>query len=299
MLLALQLPFTNSGAQEVGIGQAAISAGPQASSVAARRNFAVFPFEPDDFFNPTQINNRFLPLVPGTVLVLEGQASRGVGGAPHRVMFIVTDLTKVINGVRTVVVWDRDVNNGQLVESELAFFAQDNVGRVWNLGEYPEEFDQGQFLGAPNTWIAGQAGAKAGVHMLAKPRVGRQRYLQGFAPDIEFLDTAKVLHTGRRVRVPFDLYSDVVVTDETSPLDESGAHQRKFHAPGVGIVKISPVRDPEAETLELVKLLYLSPEQLARVSKGALRLDNRGDEVSPARRSLPSAAQSRFRVPQL
>jgi outer membrane autotransporter protein len=281
MLLALQLPFTNSGAQEVGIGQAAISAGPQASSVAARRNFAVFPFEPDDFFNPTQINNRFLPLVPGTVLVLEGQASRGVGGAPHRVMFIVTDLTKVINGVRTVVVWDRDVNNGQLVESELAFFAQDNVGRVWNLGEYPEEFDQGQFLGAPNTWIAGQAGAKAGVHMLAKPRVGRQRYLQGFAPDIEFLDTAKVLHTGRRVRVPFDLYSDVVVTDETSPLDESGAHQRKFHAPGVGIVKISPVRDPEAETLELVKLLYLSPEQLARVSKGALRLDNRGYEVSP------------------
>ena len=68
------------------------------------------------------------------MLVLEGQASRGGGGAPHRVTFIVTDLTKVINGVRTVVVWDRDVSNGQLVESELAFFAQDNVGRVWNLG---------------------------------------------------------------------------------------------------------------------------------------------------------------------
>jgi outer membrane autotransporter protein len=281
ILLAVQLPLTNSGAQEVGIGQAAISAGPEASNLAARRNFVVFPFEPDNFFNPTQINNRFLPLVPGTALVLEGQASRGAGGAPHRVMFIVTDLTKVINGVRTVVVWDRDVNNGQLVESELAFFAQDNVGRVWNLGEYPEEFDQGQFLGAPNTWIAGQAGARAGVHMLAKPRVGRQRYLQGFAPDIEFLDTARVLHTGRRVRVPFDLYSDVVVTDETSPLEPDSGHQRKFHAPGVGIVKIGAVGDPEAETLELVKSLHLSPEQLARVSEGALQLDNRGYEVSP------------------
>jgi outer membrane autotransporter protein len=299
-LVALQLLLTNSGAEEVGISQTAISAGPEASSVAARRNFVVFPFEPDNFFNPTQINNRFLPLVPGTVLVLQGQASRGGEGSPHRVTFIVTDLTKVINGVRSVVVWDRDVNNGQLVESELAFFAQDNVGRVWNLGEYPEEFDQGQFLGAPNTWIAGQAGAKAGVHMLAKPRVGRTRYLQGFAPDIEFLDTAKVFNTGRRVHVPLDLYNDVVVTDETSPLDESGGHQRKFHAPGVGIVKISPVEDPEAETLELVKLLHLSPEQLAHVSEGALRLDNRGYEVSPdlygltppAERSLPGLARA-------
>jgi hypothetical protein len=85
--------------------------------------------------------------------------------------------------------------------------------------------------------------------MLARPRVGRQRYLQGFAPDIEFLDTAKVFNAGRRVRVPLDLYNDVVVTDETSPLDRSGGHQRKFHAPGVGIVKIDPVGDPEAETL--------------------------------------------------
>jgi outer membrane autotransporter protein len=299
-LVALQLLLTNSGAEEVGISQAAISARPEASSVAARRNSVVFPFEPDNFFNPTQINNRFLPLVPGTVLVLEGQANRGGGGSPHRVTFIVTDLTKVINGVRTVVVWDRDVNNGQLVESELAFFAQDNVGRVWNLGEYPEEFDQGEFLGAPNTWIAGKAGAKAGVHMLAKPRVGRPRYLQGLAPDIEFLDTAKVSDTGRRVRVPFDLYGDVVVTDETSPLEPDSGHQRKFHAPGVGIVKIGPVGDPEAETLELVKLLHLSPDQLARVSMEALRLDNRGYQVSPdlygqtspAERTLSGLAQA-------
>ena len=136
--------------------------------------------------------------------------------------------------------------------------------------------------------------------MLAKPRVGRPRYLQGFAPDIEFLDTAKVFDTGRSVRVPLDLYNDVVVTDETSPLDESGGHQRKFHAPGVGIVKIGAVGDPEAETLELVKLLHLSPEQLARVSKGALRLDDRGYQVSPdlygqtppAERSLPGLARA-------
>ena len=134
-------------------------------------------------------------------------------------MFIVTDLTKVINGVRTVVVWDRDVSNGQLVESELAFFAQDNVGRVWQPRGNTRGVRPGAVSRSPKIWIAGQAGAKAGVHMLAKLRVERRRYLQGFAPDIEFLDTAKVLDTGRSVRVPFDLYSGVVVTDETSPLE--------------------------------------------------------------------------------
>ena len=86
-LVALQLLLTNSDAEEVGISQAAISAGPEASSAAARRDFVVFPFEPDNFFNPTQINNRFLPLVPGTVLVLQEQANRGGGMRPYQVMF--------------------------------------------------------------------------------------------------------------------------------------------------------------------------------------------------------------------
>jgi len=279
-LVALQLLLTNAGAQEVIASQATTSP-PAEASIAAIRGLLVFPFDPENFSDPTNIDNQWLPLVPGTVLVLQGQANRGGGGRPHRVVFIVTDLTKVINGVRTVVVWDRDISDGQLVESELAFFAQDNDQRVWNLGEYPEEFDQGQFLGAPNTWIAGVARAKAGVHMLAEPQVGGPRYLQGFAPDIKFLDTAKVFSTGRRVCVPVDCYRDVVVTDETSPLDRGGGHQRKFHAPGVGIVKIDAVGDPEGETLVLVKLLHLSPEQMAEVRVQALELDSRGYQVSP------------------
>ncbi len=277
-LVALQLLLTNSGAEEVSLSQATTS---------ATRGLVVFPFDPNNFTNPTKIDNQWLPLVPGTVLVLQGQANRGGGMRPHQVMFTVTDLTKVINGVRTIVVWDTDVNFarggvGQLVESELAFFAQDNDGSVWNLGEYPEEFDEeGEFLGAPNTWIAGLAGAQAGVHMLAKPRVGGPRYLQGFAPKIEFLDIAKVFNTGRMVCVPVDCYKNVVVTVETSPLDRSGGHQRKYHAPRVGIVKVDAVGDPEGETLVLVEMRTLNPDQLEDVREKALELDNRGYQVSP------------------
>jgi len=48
----------------------------------------------------------------------------------------VTDLTKVLNGVRNRVLWDQDFQQGELTESELTFFAQDDGGNVWNLGEY-------------------------------------------------------------------------------------------------------------------------------------------------------------------
>src|SRR5262245_34864373 len=129
-------------------------------------------FGANRFSNPTTINNRWFPLTPGTQLVLDGQVNASGGTALHRVIFTVTALTKVINGVRTLVIWDRDFNAGQLAEAELAFFAQDNAGNVWNLGEYPEEYEGGHFAGAPSTWIAGVAGAQGGIHMLASPHTG-------------------------------------------------------------------------------------------------------------------------------
>ena len=90
----------------------------------------------------------------------------------HRIVSIVTGLTKEIDGVRTVVLWDRDYSDGVLQESELAFFAQTEKGAVWLLGEYPEEFDAGKFAGAPSTFIAGVDKARAGIVMLAHPSKG-------------------------------------------------------------------------------------------------------------------------------
>lgn len=145
-------------------------------------------------------DNTFLPLIAGTRRVFEGD----VDGVPHRVTFTVTDLVKEINGVETVVIWDVDESEGTVAEAELAFFAQDEDGNVWNLGEYPEEFDDATFGGAPNTWIAGQGGAEAGIHVAAEPTVSSTFYLQGLAPAIEFLDCGRVVETGASVDVPRD-----------------------------------------------------------------------------------------------
>ena len=66
------------------------------------------------------------------------------------------------------------------------------TGNIWNLGEYPEEYEEGKFSAAPDVWLAGIAGAEAGNSMLGDPQLGTPEYLQGWSPDIEFLDCAKV-----------------------------------------------------------------------------------------------------------
>ncbi|MGH3742325.1 MAG: hypothetical protein ACRDT1_13495, partial [Micromonosporaceae bacterium] len=98
-------------------------------------------FDPANFDQPTEVDNRWFPLEPGTRFTYQGSAVADGGRDPRRVVFTVTDLTKVVNGVRTLVAWDRDYGSGELQETELAFFAQDNDGNVWNLGEYPEEYE--------------------------------------------------------------------------------------------------------------------------------------------------------------
>src|SRR5215210_8152289 len=65
-------------------------------------------FERARFDDPTHIDNKWLPLTPGTQLVYEGSAIVDEGRQPRRVVTTVTDLTKVIDDVRTLVISERD-----------------------------------------------------------------------------------------------------------------------------------------------------------------------------------------------
>ncbi len=231
-------------------------------------------FDSNNFSNSTTINNIWLPLVPGTQFVYEGEADRGAGVLPHQVIFTVTDMTKVINGVRALILWDRDINDEELSEEELAFFAQDDEGNVWNLGEYPEEFEDGEFEGAPSTWIAGLEGAEAGIHILGNPQLG-DKHNQGFAPDINFLDCAKVVKIGQKTCIPYNgCNENVLVIEERSPF-ESNVSQRKHYAAGIGNILVRPVADPEGELLVLVEVRQLRPEKLEKIRREVRRLDRR------------------------
>jgi hypothetical protein len=251
---------------------------PGGSNKGPRHCAPAYPYDRGLFSNPTVIDNPYSPLRPGLQYTLEGRADRGGGPLPHQVVFTVTDVTKVIDGIQTVVLWDRDYNQGVLAEEELAFFAQDDLGTIWSFGEYPEEFDlaSGEFQGAPSTWIVGIEGAQAGTFVLGDQRRGKGYYSQGFAPTVEFSDCATVLTTTAKTCVPVGCFSEVLLVDEWGPYDPAGGHQRKYYARGMGNVRIGAIRDPEGETLVMIDHRQLSPAELAQARQEALRLDARG-----------------------
>ena len=224
------------------------------------------------------IDNKYLPLKPGSKLIYKGSAipEGEKTRVKRRVVTTVTDLSKWIDGVRTLVIWERDFTAGKLGESELAFFAQDKAGNVWLVGEYPEEYENRKVVDAP-TWISGQKGAHAGIAMLANPKVGTPDYAQGFAPPpVEFVDRARVYKKGQKTCVPVKCYENVLVIEEFEK-GVPGVFHLKYYAPEVGLVKVGwrGANEEEKETLALVKRQQLSSKELAKARKTALKLDKR------------------------
>ncbi len=209
-------------------------------------------FDPDNFDNSTVIDNEWTPMQPGTKWVYEGTAVEDGQSISRRIEFTVTDLTKVIESVRTVVGWIEDYTDGELEEKELAFYAQDNSGNVWYFGEHPEDYENGKFIEAP-TWIAGLQDARPGIVMMPKPQLGMPNVYQGWGPAVEWSDYGRVEQMGQETCVPVKCYKDVLVNAEAS-LAEPGAFQLKYYARGVGEVRVGwRGTDETKEELELVE----------------------------------------------
>jgi hypothetical protein len=235
-------------------------------------------FDPDNFDHPTTIDNEWLPLKPGTQFIYEGFTVEDGEEIPHQIVFTVTDLTKVIGGVRTVVIFDRDYSDGELEESELTFFAQDNDGNVWHLGQYSETYDEEGFVGGQAFLVGHLEGVKAGIMMKAEPKLGTPSYSQGFAPPpFNFTDRARVFKTGQETSVPFGDFEDVLVIEEFDQ-EEPDAFQLKYYAASVGNVRVGwRGADESQETLELVDVVQLGEDALSEVRAEALELETRAN----------------------
>jgi hypothetical protein len=228
-----------------------------------------------NFSDPTTIDNTWFPLTPGTKLVHKGAGNVDGVRTPHRVVMVVTDLTKVIDGIRTVLIYELDYDRDDLVEAELAFFAQDDDGNVWHFGQYPEVFEDGKLIETP-AWIAGQRGAKAGITIKAEPQSGGPSYSQGWGPEVGWADRARVFEIGSRTCVPTGCYDGVLVTDEFNR-DEPDAHQLKYYAPGIGVVRVgwAGALEEEQEELELVEITSLNADDLAGFRAEVLAAEKR------------------------
>lgn len=239
--------------------------------------------DPKMFGRSTQIDNKWWSMKPGTRFTYVGTSVEDDGKVvPHSIVITITDLTKVIGGVRTLVSYDLDYKDRELVEAELAFFAQDDEGSVWRFGEYPEEYEDKKRIGAP-TWLHGIAGAKAGIAMRAKPQLGTPPYFQGWGPEVGWTDYAQILQMGQQTKVKFGKFDDVMVIKETSKAEEADGYQLKYYAPGVGNVRVGwgGNKDKSQEMMELVKLEQLSPKEMAAVRDKAMALEKSAYKVSP------------------
>lgn len=231
------------------------------------------------FDNPTRIDNEWMPLEPGLQYVYEGVTEEGGEVTEHRVLITVTDLTKEIEGITTVVSWDEDYSGGQLVETELAFYAQDNEGNVWRMGEYPEVYENNKLVEAP-AWISGLKGALAGIMMAANPEMEQRSFSQGWGPAVGFTDRWLVDRFEQENCVPQGCYENVLVTAEYSE-EEPDAFQLKFYAPGVGNIRVGWTGfDATREELELVEIINLSEEEMADAREAALELEERAYRIS-------------------
>ena len=251
-----------------------------AGAVAAARN-VTFP-------HPTRVNNRLFPLVPGTQFTYRGRIVEGGVSTPHSVVFTITGLTKMVGGVRTVVAWDRDFLGGKLEEQEIALFAQDSRGNVWNFGEYPEEYDNGRLTGAPSTWVNGADGGHGGIQVLGRPTVGA-RYIEGRVPAIGFFDVARVAATGQMTCVRLGCFRHVVVVDEWSPNDPSGGHQVKYYARHTGLVRVGARGGDQQEFLQLTSVRQLGPRVLGIVQAEVMAMDRRAYRIAKVWRATGPA----------
>jgi hypothetical protein len=223
-------------------------------------------FNRKDFGDPTGDANPWFPLVPGYQSVRDGTLFRGRRELHHRRRLTVTDVQKQVNGVRTVLVLDQDIDAGQIAEQALDYYAQDKHGNVWYMGSYTETYEGGQFVNAVDAWLAGVNGARPGVAMMADPKKGMPGYVQASIPGHETI-RAEVAKLGERKCVPFKCFSNTLAVLEDGT-------EFKYYARGVGGIATEPnYSGGEQEKEALLNVVQLSSKGLAEFSAEALKLD--------------------------
>ena len=175
------------------------------------------------------IDNHYFPLPVGRTLVYTGTKD----GQSQTDTVTVTDRTKSILGITTTVVRDVARHHGTLLEKTFDYYAQDDEGTVWYLGEDTTAFLPNGETDTSGSFMAGVDGAQPGIIMPADPEIPDAYRQECFAGEAE--DTAWVVATRGSVRVPYGTIQPTLTTLEATRI-EPGAYDRKVYGPGIGIV---------------------------------------------------------------
>ena len=179
----------------------------------------------------TDIDNPYWPMKPGSKWVY---AENDATGKKEKAVVTVTNETrKIANGVTARVVRDVVSEKGKPVEITDDWYAQDDNGNIWYLGEAVRNYEKGKLVDRAGSFEAGVDGAQPGVVMPAHPQPGqsyRQEYYKGKAED-----KGAVITVGKeQVQVPYGHFNrDVLMTRDLVPT-EPKVQELKFYAKDVG-----------------------------------------------------------------
>jgi hypothetical protein len=227
MLLAVAVAACGGGSREAGTSSSAATTLPKGSE----------PVRLDPAKFTSRIDNPYWPMTPGSRWLYREKAD----GELQRVEVTVTDQTKMIMGIEARVVHDKVTlaRDGSLVEDTYDWYAQDDKGNIWYLGEDTKEYENGKVTSTEGSWEAGVDGAQPGILLPASPKPGlsyRQEYYKGQAED-----AAQVMSLDQQAQVPFGAFEDVLVTKDFTPLQPE-ILEHKYYAQGVGPVLVLGVR---------------------------------------------------------
>jgi hypothetical protein len=188
------------------------------------------------FSHPREITNPYLPLASVKQDVLAGSE----GGKKTRVERTAKpDIHKTvtINGetVDTLAFEDRAWEDGQLAEVAIDYFAQDDAGTVYYLGEDVDEYKDGKVIGHEGTWMLGKDTPVPGVIFPAEPKVGMKWYSEDVSLDITERD--EIVSMTESVKVPAGSFESCVKVKESL---SDGTAEYKYYAKGVGVVREVP-----------------------------------------------------------
>lgn len=218
-------------------------------------------FRIENFSNPVLIDNWLLPMKSNTYAVLyerdddECMVNDVIVTDSVKRDFIGAYAGLRARVVRDIVYRDEDCDGrrGVVLEYTSDWYAQDNSGNVWYLGEDTIEYeydDEGRRIGSSRegSWEAGRNG-KAGIVMFARPEVGK-RYRQEFSPG-EAEDEATIFAVNVIVSTGLGRFRGCIKTRESTPL-EPGVYEYKYHCPNVGLVLVvGSSANAGAETVKL------------------------------------------------
>jgi len=183
------------------------------------------------FSHPRKITNAYLPLANLREDILVG----GKDPSERVVRTARPDLRKTftINGkkVQALTVVDHESIGGQVVEITRDYFAQDDAGNVYYLGEDVDSYKDGKIIGHDGAWLLGKDTAMPGLLLPAKPTM-HSSFSSENVPKITTEKDEIVSLTAKAV-VPAGTFRNCVKVEEHA---SDGSTEFKYFAPGIGCV---------------------------------------------------------------